>query len=166
MIRLNRRIKLKTGEIVTPYLIDGDVVSCFDRKGNTLYKELKDFLFNTKIKKRKSNILVVSGYSPIVKEESLFETNISGGLGGAYEERKQAVKIIPKETVPEAAKEITEVESSTMDEIPIEPSSGIKQDTIPEIDIENKTKTSGNGDSTFEIKKNDEDLYDDLYGDF
>ena len=166
MIRLNRRVKIKTGEILTPYLIDDDIVSCFDRKGNTLYKELKDFSSSTSIKKKKSNVVIVSGYSPEIEDETLFETNVSGGLGGAYEERKQSVKIVPKKTTPEEPKKIVEVESSTMDEIPIEPSSGIKQVPIPEINIENKTKTSGNGDSTFEIKKNDEDLYDDLYGDF
>ena len=43
MVRLNKEIKTIAGEVVTPYLMEGSNVYCWDRAGKTVAKKMNDF---------------------------------------------------------------------------------------------------------------------------
>lgn len=43
MFQYNKPCKTITGEIVTPYTKEGNKILCFNSKGETVYKEVKDF---------------------------------------------------------------------------------------------------------------------------
>lgn len=108
MFRLNKITKTNTGREVMPYAVTGDVVSCFDVLGRTVYVNLTEF----KIKKRKTtnkDLVTVVGYTPPpVADDTLFNANAGGFMGGIYEEKPNTQPVIITETKEVENKIITD----------------------------------------------------------
>jgi len=121
VFKLNRPTKTKSGETVVPFLVEGRMVSAFDRSKKVQHFNLDDFEFG-KTKKTKridpKNVVIVKG-TPIerVEEEPLFNPNESGGLGGIYEETATVVAEPTTITEPEPTAPIFEIEATTDKEI-------------------------------------------------
>jgi len=80
-ITLNQSIKLKTGQVVVPILIEGHTVQCVDSRGKVSYRLYDEFVINEKAKektvitpnkvvfpKQKENIIKVKEIKEEIKE--------------------------------------------------------------------------------------------------
>jgi len=120
VFKLNKPTKTKSGETVVPFLVNGNDISVFDRNKRVKVLSLDDFDFKkNKSSKRidSSKVVVVKGSSSKQTEESLFNPNESGGLGGIYEETATVTAEPTVVTKPEETAPIIEVEASTDEEI-------------------------------------------------
>lgn len=57
MFKLNSMQITKKGEVVKPYTVQGDMVYCFDRGGNSIIRHLEDFNFNKIIEKKTISVM-------------------------------------------------------------------------------------------------------------
>lgn len=79
MFKLNKEIATKNGEVLKPFLVEGDMVHSFNRQGKTVVKPLSDFDF-----KKKDTIIntmnIVSvkrvKKAPVVIDDPIVELNV------------------------------------------------------------------------------------------
>ena len=72
MFRFNEIIQTKNGEYVKPFAVQGNIVLCADRQGNTVKRALTDFDFS--VPKEKKIISVAKSNSsnkPVVKTKDV-----------------------------------------------------------------------------------------------
>lgn len=120
MFKLNKPVKTNSGETVVPFLVNGTDVSVFDRNKQVKVLDLKDFDFKKKQSTKRidpRNVVVVKGTSVQEPQETIFEPNESGGLGGVYEETPHVESGPTVVTQPEPTAPIIEVEPKTDKEI-------------------------------------------------
>lgn len=68
MFKLNREVKTKSGEILTPFLVEKETVYCFGKSGKTIIKNITDFNFGPE---KKESLIVVN---PVLEStDELFE---------------------------------------------------------------------------------------------
>lgn len=102
MFKLNRTTRTKSGERVTPYLIEGRLVYAFDKNKVAKTFALEEFEINQKpTHKKLKPVIMVKGTAPLPIEDNLFNPNEGGGLGGIYEETPIVVKPPTPITTPE-----------------------------------------------------------------
>lgn len=68
MFRLNKKIKTKSGQEVTPFLVERQKVYCFNNNKKTIIKYLSDFDFAPQQQESKNEITVVSPVMEITDE--------------------------------------------------------------------------------------------------
>ena len=71
MFKINYETKTKSGEILTPFLVEGTTVYCLGKNGKTTIKNLQDFNFAPE---KKDDIIIVQPILEITDE--LFEEEI------------------------------------------------------------------------------------------
>jgi hypothetical protein len=71
MFKINYETKTKSGEVLTPFLVEGTTVYCLGKSGKTIIKNLQDFNF---AQERKDNIVVVQPVLEITDE--LFDEEV------------------------------------------------------------------------------------------
>lgn len=99
---MNRPTRTKSGERVTPYLIEGRMVYAFDKNKIARSFDLSEFEVNKRIVKKKYRpVLMVKGSAPQPIDDNIFNPNESGGLGGLYEETPTVVAPPTVVTQPE-----------------------------------------------------------------
>jgi len=57
VFRLNHELKTKSGELLTPFLVEGTTVYCFGKGGKTIIKNVSDFNFGAE---KVDNVIVVN----------------------------------------------------------------------------------------------------------
>jgi hypothetical protein len=124
MFQYNKPCKTITGEIVTPYTKEGNKILCFNSKGETVYKEVKDFKV---IENREQKVItaIPKEKPKEIKKEEIIETPI---VEEKVIEKKPRKKRVKKEKPIEKKKVIV----SSKEEQRI-----VKQDTFKEEIIEN-----------------------------
>jgi hypothetical protein len=75
MFAINKEVITKSGELVKPYLVEGEIVYCVTKSGKAIMRKLKDFDFSKKADPEK--ILVVEPILP--PDDSLFENDEPSG---------------------------------------------------------------------------------------
>jgi hypothetical protein len=75
MFAINKEVITKSGELVKPYLVEGEIVYCVTKSGKAIMRKLKDFDFSKKADPEK--ILVVEPVLP--PDDSLFENDEPSG---------------------------------------------------------------------------------------
>ena len=71
MFKINYETKTKSGEILTPFLVEGTTVYCLGKSGKTVIKNLQDFNFAPE---KKDNVIVVQPILEITDE--LFDEEV------------------------------------------------------------------------------------------
>jgi hypothetical protein len=91
MFKLNYPTKTKSGEILTPFLAEGEMVYCFGKSGKTIIKKLTDFNFG--VEHNNSTIVV----TPVLEEsDELFDPEpIASPPPTIITERKEEVIVQP-----------------------------------------------------------------------
>jgi hypothetical protein len=100
MFRLNRQVKLKNGELLTPYLVDGESVYCMTQSKKTVIRNVKEFDFTATIK---SSVIMVAPIQEVHESPPIQKIFVP----------------IPKEKIMELAKKIPQEEVIVAQSIPI-----------------------------------------------
>jgi hypothetical protein len=78
MFRLNHETKTMSGETLTPYLVEGTNVYCWDRSGNTVAKKIVDFDFGkpTATERAITGVSVIP-VTPVYRPEVIVEQQVA-----------------------------------------------------------------------------------------
>jgi hypothetical protein len=120
MIELNKSIKTKSGETLMPYLIQNDMVHCFNSNKETVVKKLDDFI----VKKTKSKKIVNVIPITIEKKETVVED-----------------PLINPEIAEETIKEIEEEIETIKEPVIVKPEPVIVKPIIPVVESKDKIES-------------------------
>ena len=73
MFRLNHETKTKSGEILTPFLVEGTTVYCFGKSGNSIIKTVNDFDYGAE---KRNEVIVAQPILEITDEFFESETTL------------------------------------------------------------------------------------------
>jgi hypothetical protein len=170
VFKINRPIRTIHNELVIPILVEGRLVHVLDMNKHQKILDLADFDFEPKKKtSRKQTLVIVKPSDGPIDENSLFEPNSGGYLGGIYEEKPLVVQPATSIPTPTPTPEIntTPIEIKVDDTIP-QNTPTILPDGKPQFIVANRIlriRMSGKAVRSFEPKL-DTKLANDFYGGF
>jgi len=118
MFKLNEELKTNSGQHLTPFLVDGNTVYCFDRSKRTIQKKLSDFNFTIGPKTKAENVISVSPISTKIIAPKPLEKQIEKSIVETIEIKPVKLPDIVQpniETIIETELEKVVVERTTRD---------------------------------------------------
>lgn len=170
MFKINKPIRTINNELVVPILVEGRLVHVLDMNKHQKILDLSDFDFEPKKKTpRKQTLVIVKPSEGSVDDDSLFNPNEGGYLGGVYEEKPLVVQPANPVPTPSPTPAINTdpIEIPTGNSIP-QNTPTILPDGKPQFIAANRTlriRMAGKSIISFQPKI-DTKIADDFYGGF